>query len=427
MVEDELLDLDQLYEAQLVEGDRALTAEAVCAAMYAEHECVEFRDCDCPEDFDLGGCETDPGGAPAHTVRFVDCRFQGRVSFSHMQFEAITFQGVQFQGMAFFNDATFESAHFDECRFEQLACFDNAVFGGPSYFDSARFCEMATFHNTRFGEAASFDHTRFGVASFVDATFDGLVSFGNARFDEHAAFDRARFNREAYFTEAQFRGEASYVEAVFTRGADFRLVRYWPDTLAQLVRHLLLVVMPGSDVLLWKADPATEEPIPRALTRALLPRHDCPDGKPTHMTTFYSDSTAIDEVGNAHFNRHVADQQYVRAFLQRHRMWAIVWRLSSDYGRSLGMWAIWTVLLSLLYGAVFASIPDAFDIPPEAPGAGLFTMWYYSVITFTTLGFGDIAPLTTLARVLTMCEVGTGYVMLGGLISILANKLARRS
>ena len=52
---------------------------------------------------------------------------------------------------------------------------------------------------------------------------------------------------------------------------------------------------------------------------------------------------------------------------------------------------------------------------------------YYSVVTFTTLGFGDIVALTNKARFVVGCEVVLGYVMLGGLISIFANKLARRS
>jgi len=52
---------------------------------------------------------------------------------------------------------------------------------------------------------------------------------------------------------------------------------------------------------------------------------------------------------------------------------------------------------------------------------------YYSLVTFTTLGFGDIVPLTNWARVVVGLEVLVGYIMLGGLISIFANKLARRA
>jgi len=43
------------------------------------------------------------------------------------------------------------------------------------------------------------------------------------------------------------------------------------------------------------------------------------------------------------------------------------------------------------------------------------------------LGFGDVLPITQFAAFLVMLEVILGYFMLGGLISIFATKLARRS
>jgi hypothetical protein len=57
---------------------------------------------------------------------------------------------------------------------------------------------------------------------------------------------------------------------------------------------------------------------------------------------------------------------------------------------------------------------------------GIITHFYYSVVTLTTLGYGDIVPNSTLGQILVIVEVCIGYMMLGGLISIFANKLARR-
>jgi hypothetical protein len=51
----------------------------------------------------------------------------------------------------------------------------------------------------------------------------------------------------------------------------------------------------------------------------------------------------------------------------------------------------------------------------------------YFIVTFTTLGFGDIIPGPGWPQFWVALEVIMGYIMLGGLISILANKLARRS
>jgi voltage-gated potassium channel Kch len=48
------------------------------------------------------------------------------------------------------------------------------------------------------------------------------------------------------------------------------------------------------------------------------------------------------------------------------------------------------------------------------------------VVTLTTLGYGDVIPASAGGQVIAMVEVVTGYVMLGGLLSILSNKMARR-
>jgi hypothetical protein len=91
----------------------------------------------------------------------------------------------------------------------------------------------------------------------------------------------------------------------------------------------------------------------------------------------------------------------------------------------LARWAGWSLLLALLFAFVFWQLgPDSFDTPHLK--FNLSTMFYYSVVTFTTLGFGDIIPKTTTAAMCVTVEVIVGYVMLGGLITIFASKLSRR-
>jgi len=58
-------------------------------------------------------------------------------------------------------------------------------------------------------------------------------------------------------------------------------------------------------------------------------------------------------------------------------------------------------------------------VPPRNAGTPLPTR------AFTTLGFGDVKPQTELAAIIVMFEVIIRYVMLGGLVEILATKLAR--
>jgi voltage-gated potassium channel Kch len=89
----------------------------------------------------------------------------------------------------------------------------------------------------------------------------------------------------------------------------------------------------------------------------------------------------------------------------------------------------WSLALSIAFGLIYYTLGESsFHIGNEhGLKWNLFTTIYYSVVTFTTLGFGDITPSTPIAAGIVMVEVVIGYVMLGILISILATKVARRS
>lgn len=71
------------------------------------------------------------------------------------------------------------------------------------------------------------------------------------------------------------------------------------------------------------------------------------------------------------------------------------------------------------------------DINPHLDMVGAadteVTPYYFSIVTFTTLGFGYVTPLNRAGEIWVTAEVILGYLMLGLLISIMANKIARRS
>ena len=53
-------------------------------------------------------------------------------------------------------------------------------------------------------------------------------------------------------------------------------------------------------------------------------------------------------------------------------------------------------------------------------GDSFFAPLYFSVITITTLGYGDITPTTLIGEILSVIEVSIGYCSLGGLLSLFA-------
>lgn len=123
--------------------------------------------------------------------------------------------------------------------------------------------------------------------------------------------------------------------------------------------------------------------------------------------------------------RHVMDENYLHEFRNRstgHHWLYRLWSLTSDCGRSLSRWALLVLVLTVFFAALFTLVEMDY---------GSHQTWlsplYYSVVTITTLGYGDVLPADTAAQVVAMAEVVTGYMMLGGLLSIFSNKMARRA
>lgn len=132
---------------------------------------------------------------------------------------------------------------------------------------------------------------------------------------------------------------------------------------------------------------------------------------------------------NPIFKRDAQDQEFIDALQLR---WGGTWRQLLfwlwgliDYGRSLGRVALFALMFALVFANVFAHWPGIIDYSESADT--WFTPIYYSIVTYTTLGFGDVRAQTLAGEMLVTIEVVLGYVTLGLLLAILANKVARRS
>ena len=138
-----------------------------------------------------------------------------------------------------------------------------------------------------------------------------------------------------------------------------------------------------------------------------------------------TDVRDVDFCGAWLLRRHVLDENFIHEFRNQspgHEWVYKVWWASSDCGRSIFRWGAWTVLVAVIYGLLFMMV----DVDYGSHETFLSPL-YYSVVTFTTLGYGDVLPASAAAQVMAVSEVVLGYVSLGGLLSIMANKLARRA
>lgn len=88
---------------------------------------------------------------------------------------------------------------------------------------------------------------------------------------------------------------------------------------------------------------------------------------------------------------------------------------------------VWAVLLVIGYAFLQWGI-DAPMISPEKH-ATLGTYLYFSGVTFITLGFGDVAPLSDLGRIISVMEAGTGFGFLAlviGYVPVIYQAFSRR-
>ncbi len=123
--------------------------------------------------------------------------------------------------------------------------------------------------------------------------------------------------------------------------------------------------------------------------------------------------------------RFASDQNFLKEFKEAGRISRIVyylWLITSDCGRSMARWCIWIVMLIFFFTWLYSMVGIDYGPHPTS-----ISNLYLSVVTLTTLGFGDVIPSSALGQVIVMAEVITGYIMLGGLLSILSNKMARRA
>lgn len=146
------------------------------------------------------------------------------------------------------------------------------------------------------------------------------------------------------------------------------------------------------------------------------------------METHLNGALYVDPV----LERYARDQYYLYVLKYKNRknpifrIFFFLWWLTSNYGKSILLWAFWSVILAFSFAWKFFELGQcSFEV--SNLNWNFQTAIYYSVVTFTTLGFGDVTPKTQEAAWWVMAEVIIGYIMLGGLISIFATKMAQRS
>ncbi len=300
-------------------------------------------------------------------VAIVHSKIKGGVNFSRCHFKyAVSLSGCCVKGVVFFHEAYFE---------------------GESNFVDSCFTRGAFFSESHFERAVSFLKTRFAEASFF-----------RSYFKRGAVFDETYFNRKVDFNSSEFGVPGTFREAKVEENTVLRGL--WNYFFRPLLWPVLWLFTIGKVRL------------PKATFTNIL-----------RINT----NTVMDTSSNPRLKRYIDDEQWINSWrsnpkwrrLRQIPFW--VWEVTSHCGRSIGLWAFWSALIAFVFGFLHRG-----HIVVESV-SNWYTPFYFSVVTFTTLGFGDVKPADWVGQFWITIEVVLGYVMLGGLISIFANKFARRS
>ncbi|MDE6770788.1 MAG: potassium channel family protein, partial [Muribaculaceae bacterium] len=77
------------------------------------------------------------------------------------------------------------------------------------------------------------------------------------------------------------------------------------------------------------------------------------------------------------------------------------------------VWICLYVFLMPVFAFIYWGLPDTQFRIPDGAGTDYWSWLYYSIVTITTLGFGDYTPAHVWAQIVTAVEVMCGLVILG--------------
>jgi hypothetical protein len=100
---------------------------------------------------------------------------------------------------------------------------------------------------------------------------------------------------------------------------------------------------------------------------------------------------------------------------------------TSRYGHSFFRFALTVLIFISVFAGIFAlleMISSASMFANYPTPSGAFDYFYFSIVIFTTLGLGDIVPVTIAEKATVGVEVLLGFTMLGVLINLIKRRFA---
>lgn len=351
--------------------------------------------------------------------------FENSINFSnvnfknHVSFEGTTFNEVNFKGASFSNPVNFcrtdfnKSANFMFVNFFYYANFDEASFKNPVYFESANFGNYinynysstdmfdneiprySSFMYANFGDSAYFDGVNFrGYTDFYDSHFGDFASFIETRFDDSVSFSYTNFDNSANFHNTNFGNCARFSGVYFGKYADFRLANFTVTT---------------------------EFYVPETSDKIVTDGKTC-----KFFMDYYESESRYTDADNIYYNYRKYSQND-KSLTSFSKWFDIFSWITCGYGLRPFRIFYFGGIVVLFFSIIYEKGHGICISSGENEQNSTVSFWdalYFSIITFTTVGSGNLYAKRNYRKWVTL-EGLLGWIVLGVFMATLTNVMIR--
>ncbi len=348
------------------------------------------------------------------------------------------------------NVTTFKNADFSDAIFEGNADFSDAIFEDKADFGSATFNSGAVFRRVTFKGKASFWNVIFKhVTDFRRTTFKGEANFLNVIFESEVFFKKAIFENDVYFNRA-----------ILPSGKILSLRVKNKSTISFIntfLENIYLELDLGKEVFINFLNARLRN---TRIDKELIKGHILQEQKKDFSgakeifllvkNNFHSIGRYEDESW-AYKKERDMERKSNYHFKTLHK-WIWSCFLNGVYGYGEKPWnvifsaGILILIFALLFSLIGIGNPEIIELKGSAihQNSGNIVdlvskgfirnntvrnfpdSLYFSLITFTTLGYGDFRPLEGIGRILAGSEAFIGAFMMALFVYTFARRTGGR-
>ncbi|MBW8002520.1 MAG: potassium channel family protein [Planctomycetes bacterium] len=316
-----------------------------------------------------------------------------------------------------------QSIVFDKCLFEENVIFAapwsdpdsvSVVFESDTVFNSSIFQSQGRFRNATFK----------GIGSFDGCSFSSVITFRNACFEKEAKFRTVHFSGYCLFSSAEFKTSARFTNSHFVKGVNFSGARFCSQTDFNGVYASSRSVPAYESVSFGRKRFGDDESFWRFVKQSAQEAGyyrlagDCFYNE--RCASLWYKFTGLNYEGLSPLKKVLRLVSSIRLLPE-----LLLGRLLFGYGER-PMRVLFACGVIIIFCALFFSLPGALIYRQGQAELSFFQGLYFSTITFTTLGYGDLYPSTEgFYRHLAMTEAIAGGFLMALFVVCLAKRFSR--